>query len=298
MMMLHASSPCLFVVLALLTTVVTAYVPTMGRAPRSLPPQDYPNRGSSSSVDNPTTTPAAVVTTAPWRIALNIGNQPGYVSSTSWPIVVRCDFSDAKNVVQPQADVIRYTTRTGEVVKPIQAGTWSLDAACRNLAFTLSFPEAMARNDLSIKAGTTLTCSGAVYTSSDIKDLNANFYQARDEAWDVGAELNAMMKEKEGPKQWNEQAQAWEKRSGFAPLAYLQTRVTHARLLQQQNRENDKRPNPQSLSAYPGRFPGLPTSTDLLFIGKQGVIKQGTQVIGTWAAEPMVEDRPVSYMNQ
>jgi hypothetical protein len=285
---------------------VAAYVPTAGPAPRHLPPTQYPNRGDNAATTTPT--PAfvapstAVVTTAPWRIALHLGHKPGYASSTSWPIVVPCDFTteqDGRNRrLAPQQDVVRYTVqKTGQVVKPIQAGSWSLDDAVRQLSFTLSFPEAMSRNDLRLPADTTLTCVGPVYTTSDIQQLNANFYQARDAAWQVGAELNAMVKEKDGPKQWNKVTQQWNARSGFRdPLAYVQKRYTHATLWQRQNRENDKRPNPQTLSAFPGRFPGLPED-QLLFMGKQGVIRQGSNtVIGTWSAEPMVEDRPVSYL--
>eukprot|EP00550_Attheya_septentrionalis_P000517 CAMPEP_0198281404 /NCGR_PEP_ID=MMETSP1449-20131203/1358_1 /TAXON_ID=420275 /ORGANISM="Attheya septentrionalis, Strain CCMP2084" /LENGTH=291 /DNA_ID=CAMNT_0043977171 /DNA_START=274 /DNA_END=1149 /DNA_ORIENTATION=- len=281
---------------------VSAYVPTAGKAPYNMQPRNYENRAAAppavqQALHVAHNTESAV---APWRIALNIGNKPGYFSSTSWPILVKCDFcktNGSNQEVIPQQDDVRYTIQTGQVVKPIEKGKWSLENN-RKLAFSLSFPESMSRNDLTINAGTTITCEGLLYTLTDLKVLNDNFYQARDKTWELGGQLNDMSTEAwDAPKRWNEEKQQWEKKRGLEqPLSYLGKRLQHARLQQKQEQENSKRPDPKTLSGFSGNFPGLPNENDKVFIGNMGIIKQGTQVIGTWAAEPILGDRPVSYI--
>eukprot|EP00545_Synedropsis_sp_CCMP1620_P001300 CAMPEP_0119019224 /NCGR_PEP_ID=MMETSP1176-20130426/21280_1 /TAXON_ID=265551 /ORGANISM="Synedropsis recta cf, Strain CCMP1620" /LENGTH=296 /DNA_ID=CAMNT_0006973375 /DNA_START=65 /DNA_END=955 /DNA_ORIENTATION=+ len=274
------------------TCKVSAYVPTAGRAPRNMPPSNFKNRGATAPTSEVLPAADTESMAAPWRIALNIGDKPGYFSSTSWPIITKCDFGSNQEIIPQQGDV-RYTTRTGQVVKPIEKGKWSLENN-RKLSFDLSFPELMSRNELTIKAGTTITCEGILYTLSDLKVLNDNFYQARDKTWELGGELNDLDNERDGPKKWNDDKQQWERSNGFDAWAYAKKRLQHAQLQNKQEQENSKRPEPKTLSAYSGDFPGI-QNKDQVFIGKMGIIKQGTQVIGTWAAEPIFADRPVSY---
>jgi hypothetical protein len=237
------------------------------------------------------TNQVAAGTAGAWRIALNIGNK--------WPILVKCDFSDKNNQVIPQQTDVRYTIQTGEVVKPVEPGAWSLQSKNKNsknqnLAFTLNFPEPMSRNDLKLDAGS-ITCEGLLYTQDDVRILNDNFYRARDRTWEVGSQLNEMGQKRDAPKKWNDDTQAWEKRHANEPVwSYLAKRAEHMKLQNLERQEQAKRPDPKTVSAQSGYLPGFEAGQQV-FIGKMGIIKQGMQVIGTWSAEP-INGRPVSYL--
>jgi hypothetical protein len=273
---------------------VLAYVNTAPTATTSV--GIAPSQGRSLLPTNQ----VAAGTAGAWRIALNIGNNPSTgVSSTSWPILVKCDFSDKHNQVIPQQPDVRYTIQTGEVVKPVEAGAWSLQSKNKgnknqNLAFTLNFPEPMSRNDLKLDAGS-ITCEGLLYTQDDVRLLNDNFYRARDRTWEVGSQLNDMGQKRDAPKKWNDDTQAWEKRHANEPVwSYLAKRAQHMKLQNLERQEQAKRPDPKTVSAQSGYFPGFEEGQQV-FIGKMGVIKQGMKVIGTWSAEP-INGRPVSYV--
>lgn len=241
--------------------------------------------------------------TGAWRVALHIGDTPGYSSSSSWPMVVKCDFSESSKTVTPQDPNVRYTVQAGQVVKPISPGAWSLQSnnksnkSSNNLAFSLNFPEQMSRNDLKMDAGTTITCEGLLYTLEELQILNNNFYQARDRTWELGGQLNKMDKQRDAPKKWSDERKQWEKRndSNEPVWSYLAKRAQHLQLKTLEAQANAKRPDPQALSSDSGYFPGFTnTPQQQVFMGKGGIIKQGQQVIGTWAAEP-INGRPVSY---
>lgn len=249
-----------------------------------------PDKEISSHTQIPPTRPITnqvASGTGAWRVALNIEN--------TWPIIVKCDFSETDNQVIPQQPNVRYTVQTGEVVKPVEAGKWSLSK--NNLAFSLNFPERMSRNELEVAAGS-ITCEGLLHTEQEIKTLNDNFYQARDNLWAVGGELNDMNKRRDAPKKWNVETKRWEQRHAHEPVwSYLAKRSQHMQLQSVERQENAKRPDPKEISNESGYFPGLETTADddqHVFLGKRGVIKRGMQVIGTWTAEP-INDRPVSY---
>ena len=105
------------------------------------------------------------------------------------PIVVPCDFLPNQKV-QPRSDVVSFTGPDGAVVAPIQGGNWETDKEKGALSMTLTFPESMARRDVTIEAGTTMTLKGKVFAKSEIDNLNQEFYKARDKVWKIGGELN------------------------------------------------------------------------------------------------------------
>lgn len=223
--------------------------------------------------------------TGAWRVALNIGN--------AWPIVFKCDF-DESNKVLPQQTNIRYTVRTGEVVKPISSGEWSTDKSNRKLAFSVNFPEDMSRNHIKLNSGP-ITCEGLLYTQEELQILNDNFYRARDKTWEVGGQLNDMSKKRDAPKQWNEVKQVWEKQKNHDSFWSFVTKMAQrVQLHTLERQEQAKRPDPKTISEQSGYFPGFDGDHQQVFMGKMGTIKQGLRVIGTWAAEP-INDQPVSY---
>jgi hypothetical protein len=176
---------------------------------------------------------AITTTTAPWRLALDIGREPLSAMPFGWarsgcrlPIVVRCDVSST--TIQPQSDTISFTGVDGAVVRPVLGGTLQLldhhhhsstgkDNQTNNnnqrkrLAFALTFPEAMARRDVTIDAGTTLYCTGTYYTQSELDLLNQAYYKARNDVWVLDNELK-IMTDLDGPaKRWNEETKQWER---------------------------------------------------------------------------------------
>jgi hypothetical protein len=239
---------------------------------------------------------------AGWRIALNIGREQG--SANSWaasgarlPIVVQCDVNPDQTIV-PKENMIRFTGREGEVIKPIQPGTWSL-ANNRDLAFTLSFPEELLRNDVSIDAGTTLTMEGLVYSKKDLEDINQQFYKARDQEWKAMGEVDDIQRRKDAPKKWNEASGEWEIRyetesisSKFAKqLQLFQTERVR-------QKEDQNRPRPKDLSTDCGPFPGVDGDVYMAMAGNIK-IRSGWRdtVAGTWSAEPILGNPKSYYRN-
>ena len=242
----------------------------------------------------------ALALSSGWRIALNIGREPWTQMPSSWassgcrlPIVVKCDFTPDKKVI-PQDSVVKFTGPDGQVVHPIGTGTWELTDA-KNLQFSLEFPTTLTRRDVVLEP-CTMTCSGLLYSKSELDDLNEAFYRARDETWKAGEAVNDIARQKEAPKKWNPETNQWEVRYQEPSLASkLAKRLELARTQQREREESAKRPNPKILSLDSGPFPGVEGH---VYIQKEGTIsiRQGWRdvVIGTWGAEP-INGKPISY---
>merc|ERR1711959_640278 len=105
---------------------------------------------------------------------------------------------------------------------PIQGGEWEIKNGDTELSLELAFPEYVERRDVWIDAGTVLSLRARTYTKDEIDGLDRDFYRARDEAWEIGKELNEIAKTVEGPKKWNEEKRAWEKRTDGVPSIFSQ----------------------------------------------------------------------------
>lgn len=240
---------------------------------------------------------ATTMETAPWRVVLDVGREALSTMPFDWarsgcrmPLVIPCDFSNKS--VDPQADTVSFTGPNGAVIRPIEGGTVQIKKD-KELQFTLSFPETLARRDVTIDAGTTIQCIGTMFTKTELDRLNQEFYEARDETWALGGELNEMSKLQGAPKKWNEENKRWEKRSlNINPLSWAQKRLQYMAAKTRQDKRNSQRPDPRMLSER-GSFPGVETD---VYVAKEGVIKsQSGAVVGRWGMEPMLKDRPVSY---
>ncbi len=239
---------------------------------------------------------------------MSIGREPGTGMPNEWassgcrlPVVVQCDFrqeerrtSDQKNVVIPLTGDVRFTGPDGEVVKRVEEGEWSLTDN-RDLSFTLSFPEKLVRRDVTLEGIVRL--EGLLYSVGDLKDMDEKFYEARNDKWDAGEELNDVDRRRDAPKKWNPNTNQWEKRyedEGF--LSKLGKRVNLLIAERSERKVNRDRPMPKELSLDCGPFPGV--EGDVYFRkGGKVLLKTGflrELVIGTWSAEP-INDKPLSY---
>lgn len=224
-----------------------------------------------------------------WRVSLNIGSEIGSpftwaTSGARLPITVPCDFDLDSKCVVPRSDDIRFTAQGGEVVKPVEGGTWNLNNN-RDLSFTLTFPEKIVKNDVTIDAGTTLTMDGLMYTKNDLDYLNQQFYAARDEEWKAMEEIDEMDRRRDAPKKWNPTTNQWEKRYSHEPLSsQLSKRFQVFQKEQKRKDEDAKRPRPRDLSTDCGPFPGVEGDAYIAIGGK--VNYQGVR--GTWTAEPIL----------
>lgn len=238
-----------------------------------------------------------VANTGAWRIVLNIGREAFSTMPFGWgssgcrlPLVIKADFNSDGQVV-PRDINCRFTGPGGEVVKPIREGTWSTSNDDKKLEFSLNFPERIERRDVSLDAGTEIVCEGLVYSTDRIKELNDKFYQAREETWKAGKELNDISRRKEAAKKWD--GEKWVKRYDDEPIwSQIGKRLQLMKAQGESRKKNAERPSPQSLSLDHGPFPGFDNN---VYIQKEGVIKiKGKGVIGKWSAEP-INDLPASY---
>merc|ERR1712018_932218 len=112
----------------------------------------------------------------------------------------------------------------------------------------------------------------------ELDGLDQDFYKARDEAWEIGKELNEIAKKVDGPKQWNEEKQTWEKRTDGVPSIFsqIQKRMKHAIAKAKQKQKSDLRPSRNDLSEV-GSIPGVVTNGGI-YVQKQGTIKIGNVV--------------------
>lgn len=279
----------------------------------SIPAPQYPP--SSSYLDTSTTESSqgaaaetAQETSASWRIVLDIGREPlangmpfnWARSGCRMPLVIPSTVSsDNKNTrcLQPISETVSFTGEEGAVIRPILGGKWELDGRNggqkqRSISFSFTFPETLHRRDVTIEAGSTITCVGNVFTKTELDRLNKAFYEAREETWKIGGELNQMMARQGAPKKWNETTGRWEKRfSAENPLTWAQKQMTYLSAKAKQDEANRQRPDPNDLSAQ-GSLPGI---SDGVFCAKQGVVRAPNgAIMGKWSAEP-INNLPTSY---
>mmetsp|Transcript_7902 Transcript_7902/g.19059 ORF Transcript_7902/g.19059 Transcript_7902/m.19059 type:complete len:282 (+) Transcript_7902:101-946(+) len=251
--------------------------------PSAMTPSSAP-RSTASQVD--------AVTANPWRLTLDIGREPLANMPFDWarsgcrmPMVIPCDFQSDKKLI-PRADTVSFTGPNGAVVSPVQGEEWEISNNDKEIKCELTFPKYMERRDVWIDAGTTLTLLGSVYTKEELERLDQEFYEAREEAWELGGELNEIADQIEGPKKWNEEKQVWEKRMDGVPniFSQMQKRVQHLGAQAKQKQKANQRPSLKDLSDG-GTIPGF--SEKGLFIQKHGLVKIGNVVAGRWSAEPI-----------
>ncbi|CAJ1924817.1 unnamed protein product [Cylindrotheca closterium] len=245
-------------------------------------------RGDSPSTDSQ----ADAITANPWRLTLDIGREPLANMPFDWarsgcrmPLVIPCDFQSDNKLI-PRAETVSFTGPNGAVVSPVRGGEWEVSNNDKEIKCELTFPKKMERRDVWIDAGTTLTLFGTVYTAEELERLNQEFYAAREEAWELGGELNEIADQIEGPKKWNEEKQVWENRMDGVPSIFsqMQKRVQHMAAQAKQKQKADQRPSLKDLSDG-GTLPGF--SERGFFIQKQGLVKIGNVVAGRWYAEPI-----------
>ena len=239
-----------------------------------------------------------------WRVALDIGREPFSTMPSSWaesgarfPLVVKCNFTD-DGVVSSISGDVRYTAAHGEVVTPVDPGTWKLSDDNRHLSFTLNFPQQIERNGVQI-GKCTITCQGLLYTEKDLTALDKEFYRVRSVTDEANAQLQEMNRRREAPKKWNFDQEKWVKRYNDENLlSNISMKVNRFVAQKQEQLKSKSRPKPSSLSLESGPFPGIDCNA---YIGKKGTIQLngsggviGDGVIGTFAAEP-INDNPASY---
>jgi hypothetical protein len=196
--------------------------------------------------------------------------------------------------VVPITGDVRFTGPDGEVVRPVESGEWEL-ADGRDLSFTLAFPEKLVRRDVTLDG--TVRLEGLLYSVDQLKNMDEEFYAARDGRWDAGEALNDVDRQRNAPKKWNPSTNQWEKRyedEGF--LSQLGKQVNLLIAERKERKVNTERPMPKDLSLDCGPFPGV--KGDVYFRkGGKVLLKAGflrEYVIGTWSAEP-INDKPLSY---
>jgi hypothetical protein len=233
-----------------------------------------------------------------WRVALDMGREPFSTMPSSWaksgarfPLVIKCNFTD-HGIVSAISGDVRYTAAQGEMVTPVEPGTWKLSDDNRKLSFTLNFPDMIERNGVKI-GRCTITCQGLLYTESDLNALDREFYRVRSITDDANAQLKEMNRRQEAPKKWNFDQEKWVKRYDDENLlSKLSKRVNQFVAQRQELSKSKIRPKPSSLSLESGAFPGVDCNA---YIGRKGtILLNGSGVIGTFAAEPM-NDSPASY---
>lgn len=264
----------------------------------------YPNHNNRvnealSDKDNlPSAAPTTTSTT--WRVVLDIGREPLSSMPFDWarsggrmPIKIPTQIDSAGHAT-PVDDTFSVTGPDGAVTQPIQGGKFLVSNDQTSISLDLHFPAEVARRDITIPAGSTLTCTSRLYTKTEMDALYQAYYDARDEAWQLGGELNDMVSVQGPPKVWNEEAKRWEKRSkSVNPLQWAQKRLMYAAAKTKQDQANQQRPDYNDLSER-GALSGV--ADDYVYVAKNGVVKTQTgAVIGKWSMEPMLTDRPVSY---
>ena len=233
-----------------------------------------------------------------WRVALNIGREPLTTMPRSWassgarfPLVMQCNFTDDGRVASISGDV-RYTVTEGEMIKPVQAGTWTISKNNRDISFSLIFPETMIRNGVEILSQSEIICEGLLYTKTDLKALDQDFYNARSVTDDINAQVKETKRKREAPKKWNFETKKWEKRyKDESSIVSISKKMKQLAAGVVEKRQSNQRPNPSDLSIEPGQFPGVDCD---VFMGKGGKVKIKGAVVGTWGAEP-INDNPASY---
>jgi len=273
---------------------------------------------SSTNVEeSKTTTITTAAGAAPWRIVLDIGREPLANMPFEWarsgcrmPLVVPCDFTttttssnsnnskddEKSSLVVPHKETVSFTDAGGAVVKPVEGGPWEFiyDGGNKSnkqptgLTFSLSFPETLQRRDVTIEKGSTLELTARVYTKAEFDALNDAYYQAREDAWEMGGKLNAAARRQGAAKKWNEEKGQWEKRyDDENPLKMIRNQVKYWSAKAKQDAAQRQRPDANEISEC-GPFPGL---EDGLYVAKNGIVRlsKNGPVMGTWSTEPIID---------
>ena len=230
---------------------------------------------------------------------MDIGREPLARMPFDWarsgcrmPLVVPCDFEDNKLVI-PQKDTLSFTGPEGANVKPIEGGKWKLSDDSKQISFTLNVPEKLTRRDVYIDAGTELSLTGRVYTQAEMDQLNADYYEAREELWKAGGEMADVYDRANASKKWNEETKRWEKRyASENPLSFARKQLTYWGAKAKQSQKLSQRPDINTLSDK-GMLPGEDNG---VYMAKGGVVRVGENgpVCGTWSAQPITVS-PASY---
>jgi hypothetical protein len=297
------------------TSLILFSLPTLALAFSSIPanfPQPSPTATTESKWtstheqnDQKLSSPRTMSMSEPWRIVLDIGREPLSRMPFDWarsgcrmPLAIPCDFSSNYDIsderlVLPQSETVSFTGPGGAVVKPVVGGTWQVSNDQKQVSFSLSFPESLQRRDVIIDGGTTLELVGRLYTQTELDELNEAYYQARENMWQVGGELNDLSRQRGAAKKWNEAKGKWEKPDADGNIfSTLQKQVNYWTAKAKQDQMNQRRPDANSISSL-GKLPGFEEG---VYIAKGGVIRQSKNgpVMGTWQAEPITKN-PASY---
>ena len=208
------------------------------------------------------------------------------------PLVVPCNFEDNFLVI-PQKDTLSFTGPDGANVKPIEGGKWKLSDDAKQMSFTLNVPKKLTRRDVYIDAGTELSLTGRVYTQAEMDQLNADYYEAREELWKAGGEMADVYDRANASKKWNEETKRWEKRyASENPLSFARKQLTYWGAKAKQSQKLSQRPDINTLSDK-GMLPGEDNG---VYMAKGGVVRVGENgpVCGTWSAQPITV-LPASY---
>jgi hypothetical protein len=218
------------------------------------------------------------------------------------PLVIPCDFSRTKSfsgenefLVLPKSDTVSFTGPDGAVTKPVVGGKWDFSVDKKQVSLSLSFPETLQRRDVTVVGGSTLELTGRMYTQEELNQLNEAYYEARENTWQVGSELNDSARQQGAAKKWNEEKGVWVKpKTNTNIFSTIQNRMRYVAAKAQQDQKNQERPNANAISNR-GQLPGMGGDSGV-YIMKGGVVRQGKNgpVMGTWQAEPITMN-PTSY---
>jgi len=263
----------------------------------------YNDNGGSDSNTNETT--ANVASSFPWRVVLDIGREPLARMPFDWarkgvrmPLVVPSDFcfirdattKNKKNLVVPRGDgIVSFTGPEGVVESPIEGGEWKLSEDSTLITFSYIISQELRRRDVYLEAGTELILSTSVYTQTNLDRLNQDYYDAREELWEFGGDLNAMSDRQGASKKWNPETERWERRyPNENPFNFVTKQFSYWGAMAKQTKTRNRRPEVQTLSDVGGKLPSV-DGEDNVYLVKDGVVRYGENgpVCGLFTAQPI-----------
>lgn len=266
---------------------------------------------------------------ATWRVVLNVGRSEATAGvSGAWgasgarlPLKVEVDFSTAPATAQgaadgemaaaPRSSTVSFTDFVDEArqvtaskVFPVHEGGWRLDND-RDLVVWLRFPETMARGDVSVPAGR-LYFSAKWWTSAELYELDQTYYAAREALWKAAEAVRDVDRADERPKVWNAAAEAWERPASTDSAASgAKKRIEKVAAERAAEAAAALRPDTKALSSAEGAWPefgggcwierGGSITTQPPGGGPLVALLRGSQTLGSWAAEPVIEGGAPSY---
>ena len=156
---------------------------------------------------------------------------------------------------------MRFTGPGGEVRGRIEGGEWKASPSSGEgrgigLSFGLSFPDELSRRDVTLRG--TVRCEGTLYSTEGLRELDAEYYAARDAKWEAGKAAGEALERAEAPRRWNPESERWERRyeeEGAASKLWKRARYLLAE--RREKSVTDRRPMPKELSMDCGPFPGI-----------------------------------------